>query len=39
MFQFDAQDYPYASKRLVVYVTNAMYCVDHPTGAAAGRQV
>lgn len=39
MFKFDAQDYPYASKRHVVYAKNGMSCVGNPSGAAAGLKV
>ena len=39
MFKFDAQDYPYASKRHVVYAKNGMACVGNPSGASAGLQV
>ena len=39
MFKYDAQDYPYASKRHVVYAKNGMSCVGNPSGAAAGLQV
>lgn len=39
MFKFDAQDYPYASKRNVVYAKNGMSCVGNPSGAAAGLKV
>lgn len=34
--QFDAQDYPYASKRHVVYARNGMVCAGNPTATAAG---
>ena len=38
MFKFDAQNYPYASKRSVVYAKNGMVCVGNPTAASAGLQ-
>ena len=36
--KFDAQNYPYASKRSVVYAKNGMVCVGNPTAASAGLQ-
>ena len=36
--QFDAQDYPYASKRHVVYARNGMVCAGNPTDTAAGHK-
>ena len=33
--KFDAQNYPYASKRSVVYAKNGMVCVGNPTAASA----
>lgn len=38
MLHFDAQDYPYTSKRNVVYAKNGMVCVGNPTAASAGLQ-
>lgn len=38
MFKFDAQNYPYSSKRSVVYAKNGMVCVGNPTAASAGLQ-
>lgn len=35
MLHFDAQDYPYTSKRNVVYAKNGMVCVGNPTAASA----
>ena len=37
-FNFDAQDYPYASKRHVVYAKNGMACAGNPTAASIGLQ-
>ena len=37
--QFDAQDYPYASKRHVVYARNGMCNAGNPHAASAGLQV
>lgn len=39
MLKFDPQDYPYPSKRNVVYAKNGMVCVGNPTSASAGLQV
>lgn len=36
MLDFDAQDYPYASKRHVVYAKNGMCCSGNPSTSAAG---
>lgn len=36
--KFDAQNYPYVSKRSVVYAKNGMVCVGNPTAASAGLQ-
>lgn len=38
MYTFDAQDYPYPSKRHVVYAKNGMVCAGNPTATAAGLQ-
>ncbi len=38
MFQFDAQDYPYPSKRHVVYAKNGMCCSGNPHTSSAGLQ-
>lgn len=38
MLNFDAQYYPYASKRNVVYAKNGMVCAGNPTATAAGLQ-
>ena len=37
-FDFDAQDYPYPSKRHVVYAKNGMACAGNPTAASIGLQ-
>ena len=34
--QFDAQDYPYAPKRHVVYARYVMVCAGNPTATTAG---
>lgn len=39
MFNFDAQDYPYPSKRHVVYAKNGMCCAGNPNAASAGLQI
>ena len=36
--KFDAQNYPYASKRSVVYAKMVWYGVGNPTAASAGLQ-
>lgn len=38
MLHFNAQDYPFPSKRNVVYAKNGMVCVGNPTAANAGLQ-
>ena len=38
MYQYDAQDYPYASKRHVVYAKNGMCCSGNPSTSSAGLQ-
>lgn len=37
-FNFDAQDYPYPSKRHVVFAKNGMACAGNPTSASIGLQ-
>lgn len=37
-FDFDAQNYPYSSRRNVVYAKNGMICIGNPTSASAGLQ-
>ncbi len=38
MYQYDAQDYPYPSKRHVVYAKNGMCCSGNPSTSSAGLQ-